>query len=739
MKLAGILAALLLTIGAAVALTGSGDSDGGRPPIALGAVRLVSVDSCDELLAWFQHEAASTDVGYLSGIAYGGGDVRVMAGGVTGAPVPEAAATAGGAARDSASTTTADQRASDDGAFSGTNVQEKGVDEPDSVKTNGKLILNAGPDKLEIVDVTGDAPKLVSTMPLEQGGTELLLSGDHVVTLSNVWRPDPAAAQPPTGDDARVMMLPVNGSQVTVVSSIDISDPSHPRLVERRELPGAYRTARLTGTTARIVLVTSPKLPVPGPGVNGPTQAITEQNMREWRTQAIASMTVHDWVPLADSDCSSVARTSQPEGLATTSVLTLDIDRSLDTVDTDSVVADAGTIYASTDRLVLATSRWSQFATPAGQASTELHAFDLSGDETTYVGSGSVPGYLLNQFAVSEHDGHLRVATTQEPPWTQDVEGQAQQTHSGISVLDERAGALVVVGRVDGLGVTERIQAVRYIDDLAYVVTFRQKDPLYVIDLSDPTAPRVAGELKIPGYSAYLHPIDGDRLVGVGQDATDDGRVLGTQVSTFDVHDPAAPARIDVERIDHGTSQVEYDHRAFLWWDATRTVVLPLQIFDPGVVEPMPAPAPECPPDADCATAATATVGSGSSSSSAGSSGSGGAVTPTTTTPQSKPDTGVSSVPPQPATRPFTGAVVFHVTDDGHLQEVGRLSHEGHGGPNDGSFSFTLSRSIVIGGSLYTISDGGVLRSDLSSLADQGFAAFPAPDYSKGQPIPVEG
>ncbi|MEN3273608.1 MAG: hypothetical protein V7636_2369 [Actinomycetota bacterium] len=723
MKLAGVLAALLLTIGAAVALTGADDSNGGdSPPVALGAVRLVSVDSCDDLLAWYRKVAESTDVGYLSGVAYGaGGDMRVMTGGTAGSLAVPEAATAGGAAtaRDSAAST-ANETASDKDAFSGTNVQEKGVDEPDTVKTNGKLLVSAGPDALSIVDVSGDAPKLVSTMPLEQGGTELLLSGDHVVTLTNVWRPDPSAQQPQSEGDVRVMMMPVQGSQVTVVSSIDVSDPAHPRLVERRELEGSYRTARLTGTTARIVLVTYPKLPVPGPGVNGPTEAITQQNMRQWRTQAIASMSLHDWAPLADGDCSSVARTAQPEGLATTSVLTLDVDRSLDTVDTDSVVADAGTIYASTDRLVLATSRWSQFASPTGQATTELHAFDLSGDHTSYVGSGSVPGYLLNQFAVSEHDGHLRVATTQEPPWTEQLEGQAQLTHSGISVLDERAGALIVVGQIDGLGVTERIQAVRYIGDLAYVVTFRQKDPLYVVDLSDPTAPRVAGQLKVPGYSAYLHPIDGDRLVGVGQDATDDGQVLGTQVATFDVHDPAAPTRIDATRIDHGSSQVEYDHRAFLWWDASRTIVLPLQIFDPGIVEPMPAPVPDCPPDADCATA-----GSGTSSS-----GSAGAPAPDAKT----------AVPPQPQARPFTGAVVFHVGDDGKLREVGRLTHDGHGAPNDGTFSFTVSRSIVIGDSLYTVSDGGVLRSDLSSLADQGFAAFPVPDYSKGgQPIPVDG
>lgn len=695
MKLVGILAALLLTIGAAVAL---GGSSGDHPaPVAIGDVRLVSVDGCDDLLAWYRTVAEQSDAAALTGYGYAaGGDVGFgVAGGKAVAPTTSAA----GAARDSAEEAP---------THSDTNVQERGVDEPDTVKTNGRIVVNAGADTLEIVDVTGDAPKLLSTMPLDQGGTELLLSGDRVLTLTNVWRPDPNATQP-TGDQ-RIMLMPIQGKQVTVIRSIDVSDPAHPREVERRELAGSYRTARLTGTTARIVMVTNPQIPAPGPAVYGPTDGIEQQKLQQWKAEAIASMTLKDWAPLADRDCSSVARTSQPEGLATTSVLTLDAEGSLDILDTDSVVADAGTVYASPDRLFIATSRWSQDRNPGGQVRTELHGFDISGPQTSYVGSGSVPGYLLNQFALSASGGHLRVATTQEAPWDEQ-QPEAQSTHSSIAVLDERAGALVEVGRVDGLGVTERIQAVRYLGDLAYVVTFRQKDPLYVIDLSDPTAPRVAGQLKVPGYSAYLHPIDGDRLIGVGQDATDDGQVLGTQIATFDVHDPAAPGRIDALRIDHGSSSVEYDHRAFLWWDATRTVVLPVQIFDPGVVEPLPAPAPAeepCAPDAPC---------SSPGSSGSGTSASGGVAAP-------------------PAARPFMGAVVYAVATDGTLTEVGRVSHDGRGEQADGYYP--INRSLVIGDALYTVSDTGLLRSDLTSLADQGFVAFPLP-ADQGQPIPVEG
>lgn len=674
----GILAAVFLVAGLAVSLGDGSPPTRGRP-VALGDVRLVSVSSCDELLDWYRTVATDTDAGMLGG-GYGG-DVMFA----TGGPV---------AARESSATTGAAAPAADQASgagYSTTNVQERGVDEPDTVKTNGEIIVTASYDKFEIIDVGGDGPRLVATLPLEQGGTEILLSGDRVLALTTTWRADPNASPPSPEGDQRVMMMPVQGKPVTVLTSIDISDPANPRVIDTKDVDGTYRTARATGTSARVVVVAYPQLPAPGPMVyDSQDQTVVEQRLEEWKTQAIASMTIDDWAPVANGDCSSVTRTSNPEGLGSTSILTFDLQGSLDQLDSDTIVADAGTVYASTDRLFIATSRWSQTAVASGdtttraddQVSTELHSFDTSdASQTVYVGSGAVQGYLLNQWSLSEQDGFLRVATTQEAPW--DEQSQTQSTQSGITVLAEQADALVEVGRVDGLGVTERIQAVRYIGDLAYVVTFRQTDPLYVIDLSDPTAPRVAGELKVNGYSAYLHPIDDGRLIGVGQDATDEGQVLGTQVGTFDVTNPASPSRIDTLRVDGASSAVEYDPRAFLWWDQTRTVVIPIEIY----------PTLDCPPNAECLFT-------------------------------------------EEQSRPFMGAVAFGVGADGSIVERGSVSHDGRGEQADGYYP--VIRSLVVGDSLYTISDAGVLKSDLSSLADQGFAQFPTPDYPD-QPIGIDG
>ncbi|MDF5751436.1 beta-propeller domain-containing protein [Spongiactinospora sp. TRM90649] len=197
---------------------------------------------------------------------------------------------------------------------------------------------------------------------------------------------------------------------------------------------------------------------------------------------------------------------------------------------------------------------------------TEIHRFDISADgPPRYVGSGAVPGVLLNQYSMSEHEGYLRIATTVMT---------GDKSESGVYVLD--AGSLAQKGSVTGLGKTERIYAVRFIGPVGYVVTFRQTDPLYTLDLRDPAAPKVTGELKITGYSAYLHPAGDGLLIGVGQEASEEGRRLGTQVSLFDVSDPAAPRRLAQLLREKTDTEAEWDAHAFLYWPKTGMAVLPL-------------------------------------------------------------------------------------------------------------------------------------------------------------------
>jgi uncharacterized secreted protein with C-terminal beta-propeller domain len=161
-----------------------------------------------------------------------------------------------------------------------------------------------------------------------------------------------------------------------------------------------------------------------------------------------------------------------------------------------------------------------------------------------------VAGSVRDRWSLDEHDGLLRVAWTRTGTgMLRDANGETRQaTRNGITVLAERDGALVPIGSIDDLGIDENIQSVRWFDDFAVLVTFRQMDPLYTIDLTDPGRPREIGRLKIPGYSGYLHPIGGDLLLGLGVDATDEGRNLGAQAAVFDIRDLADPRRLSQQR-----------------------------------------------------------------------------------------------------------------------------------------------------------------------------------------------
>jgi len=308
---------------------------------------------------------------------------------------------------------------------------------------------------------------------------------------------------------------------------------------------------------------------------------------------------------------------------------------------------------------------------------TEIHRFDASDpSRTTYRSSGSVPGFVLNQFAMSEDKGVLRVATTEDPLWMNGA--QQQDSESGVSVLREQAGKLVTVGRVGGLGKGERIYAVRFLGDTGYLVTFHQVDPLFTLDLSDPGHPRQVGELKVAGYSAYLHPIGDGLLIGVGQDASDAGIRQGPQVSLFDVSDPAAPKRL-AQRVlgdQSAGTEAEWDHHAFLWWAPEKLAVLPLQQSSITTVSPGPA-------------------------------------VPTTAAPS-----GPAAARAAAAPAPFAGAVGLHIARSG-IAEAGRVSH------GTDPYPAVVRRSLVAQGRLLTISDRGIAASRLSDLGQLGFTEFP--------------
>lgn len=203
---------------------------------------------------------------------------------------------------------------------------------------------------------------------------------------------------------------------------------------------------------------------------------------------------------------------------------------------------------------------------------TTISKIRVDDEKITYVGSGKVPGRTVNQFSLDEFDNHLRIATTVDARWSRNSE--RTDSFTNVFVLNED---LEEVGALTNLAPTERIYSTRFIQDRLYMVTFRQVDPFFVIDLSEPEKPTVLGDLKIPGFSRYLHPYDENHIIGIGQEATDMGRTTGLKISIFNVEDVENPIEVAkfVTEEKYASSSALYEHKAFLFSKEKNLLVIP--------------------------------------------------------------------------------------------------------------------------------------------------------------------
>ncbi len=450
-----------------------------------------------------------------------------------------------------------------DSGTSSTNTQEAGVDEGDVSETDGRYVYSLIDGHLRSVDL--QSPKVVSNIDEATPQPQMILYGSRLLVV---------------GQDF------VSGDQDTVSSLYAINDGVL-SLLKRTHLEGTLLATRSIDGRARIVV----KLPFashlafvqPRDGSTDSTDAALAQNK-----QVINDATADQLLPRAYDegptggtgsvhqvlDCAQVGRPEQFSGFNTVWVATVDLtgsDHPL--VGSAGVIADAQTVYASTDRLYVTTMAYPESneskTVPLRNvsATTDVHAFDLTAtDGADYVASGTVDGTVLNSYSLSEYQGKLRVATTTNSG------GFGNTRESGIHVFSEEGSQLVEVGTLGGLGRTQQIQGVRFFDNLAYVVTFRRIDPLYVVDLTDPTAPVLKGQIEVPGFSTYLQPVGDGMLLTIGAAGRDNA--TATQLSLFDVSDPAHPKRVSTVAVGQ-ESEATFDPHAFLFWAETGTVVVP--------------------------------------------------------------------------------------------------------------------------------------------------------------------
>jgi inhibitor of cysteine peptidase len=451
-----------------------------------------------------------------------------------------------------------------------TNVQVEGVDEADCVKTDGEFLYIASGEVISIIkayppEQLSNATVIDMRESLDLGENYsawiqgIYLHQDRLVAVVSVS--GPYLPFNSTGDDSYKVYAPAiwrMPEERTVLAVFSLDEGGEPSLVGTAGVSGYGVTSRLSGGTVYVVtqhylwsydsVVTLPE---------------------EWKgndSGAIPITDVH-----YDPGCKDPA--------SFINIMALDV-RSMESNLTSILTGYASTVYVSTEAMYLTFQKWTGSATDgimnsvkeafiadgivvsSDTTTTTIYKISLEGLHMEAIARGEVPGYLLNQFSMDEDGGLLRVATTFS--W--------ENQRSAVYVLD---ADLIIIGALEDLAPGERIYSCRFSGETLYLVTFRQVDPLFVIDLSDPAVPRLQGELKVPGFSSYLHPVGEGKLVGIGMQ---NGSL---KVSLFDVSDPYDPEELDSLVVPGWSySDALWDHKAVTYDPVTGSLVIPVSSWD---------------------------------------------------------------------------------------------------------------------------------------------------------------
>lgn len=433
--------------------------------------------------------------------------------------------------------------------YSETNIQVEGVDEPDIVKTDGKyLYVLTGNEVVILTAYPAINAQVVSRIQLDYYPSGLFVTDSRLVIIGSeyyygyyLWDSGPY----------------YHGASVLVY---DISSKSNPNLIQNVTMEGYYLDSRLIGDHVYLAVTyymyswyNDDEIRLPDITNNGVTRQIQPWDIYYW-----------------DDPASSYTLTS---------IISINVEDS--TLDQKVYLTDAGhQMYASEDHVYLAKYHYTYTPSSSGRTwfpSTVIHKIAIKEGRISYIASGIVPGTILNQFSMDEHDGYFRIATTVGSWWW-----GRDDSKNNVYVLNED---METVGKLEGLARGETIYSARFLGNRCYLVTFKKIDPFFVIDLRNPRDPKVLGELKIPGFSTYLHPYDENHVIGIGKNADDQGSFAwfqGLKMSLFDVtnvYRPKEVAKIDIG--DRGTdSDALYDHKAFLFDRSKDLLIIPVQLHE---------------------------------------------------------------------------------------------------------------------------------------------------------------
>jgi inhibitor of cysteine peptidase len=476
--------------------------------------------------------------------AYGGGPLDAQAFGSRGAlspmptPVPASFAESG----QGTYSVTPD--------YSTTNIQVAGVDEADIVKTDGRYIYvannanfnSASQNNVYIVKADPTDPRVIAKIPLGNetyvAGLFLSQDGNKLVVIGSQYQVYALGAPQPE----IAMIYPYYSSVNTFITVYDVSEKAMPVLARNLTLSGSYFNSRMIGNYVYAVVsqpayILQDAVPLP-------------QVYQDAKASVIAPERIY------------YANSVDNYYTFTTFIGLNILDDAQQPTNMTVMMGGTSAMYVSMDNIYVTYSTWND-----GQY-TSIYRVRVNGGELSFEAEGSVPGYVLNQYSMDEYNGYFRVATT----W------QKTTQMNNVYVLDMNMSQ---VGKLENLAEGERIYSARFMGDKAYLVTFKQTDPFFVIDLRSPVDPKVAGELKIPGYSSYLHPFDENYVIGLGMENNT------VKLSLFDVTNVNAPTEIAkyIVEGDWTDSQALYEPKAFLFDKAKELLVIPISVSNYGVID----------------------------------------------------------------------------------------------------------------------------------------------------------
>ena len=507
--------------------------------------------------------------------------------------------------------------------YTTTNIQEEGVDEADIIKTDGEHIyaLN-GSDVVILKSWPAKQTKELGRFNL--GGKDqhvnasgMFLHGSKLAIFSSVW--DQVDYR--TNEDAWKNAF--GGTRITI---LDISDKSAPKLSQQLDVEGYYNTARMIDGEVYLVSNGGLRLPFelwdvvqdPNSGLQPMPQRqgqFTEAEVNAMRAQnrgaarrliraKLAGHSVESLMPrsrfqdfatqevtekplYACSDLYIPAQISLGQGVL--NLTHFDLGNS-PKISSTGLLSDGWQVYASKGNLYVSMSsrNWGWWWGQSEDSTTHIHQFklDTPSREPVYTASGKVDGWAKDQFSFSEYKDHLRVATT-DNRWEWDEQTGERSVVGGgnhLSILHRQGKELKLKSSIRNLAPGEQVFAARMMGDKGYVVTFEQTDPLFTFDLSDPANPKLTGELKINGFSSYIHPMGPNHLLTIGQDADDQGVVNGMHLQIFDVSDLKNPTRVQQYKLSTGRwsswSEAMWNHHSFTYHPQKQLLAIPANIYD---------------------------------------------------------------------------------------------------------------------------------------------------------------